>query len=51
MHPASLGQLAFAATMIALGISGLVRGDVIAVWELPEELTARALLASEEPEE
>src|SRR6516225_1488179 len=31
--------------MIALGISGLVRGDVIAVWELPEELTARALLA------
>jgi uncharacterized membrane protein len=31
--------------MIALGISGLVRGDAIAVWDLPEKIPARELLA------
>jgi uncharacterized membrane protein len=31
--------------MVALGISGLIRGDVIAVWELPEKMPARELLA------
>src|SRR5215469_2486792 len=45
MRRASVGRVAFAITLIALGISGLVRGDVIAVWELPEGVPAREGLA------
>jgi uncharacterized membrane protein len=45
MRIASVGHVAFAATLIALGISGLIRGDVIAVWELPQRVPAREALA------
>jgi uncharacterized membrane protein len=46
MRVASLGHAAFAATLIALGVLGLIEGDFTPIWtSVPEGVPARSVLA------
>jgi uncharacterized membrane protein len=45
MRTGNVARLVFAATLAATGIYGLINGDLVAIWQVPKAVPARAALS------